>query len=181
MTYNEKKSLYESIMKDVAKVIKQKLNEINSQYNIIRQSQYLHDLINQAEAISAVESSEDGYVEICIYIPDDEQFIELFDEREHILSLGCFYNGLYNNNQKSIDINDLETSDYTNILNMLNDSDFDKDKSSVSAKNVYDDKNWNIYLTITDPERDLYDNEVGHLVLNKAGISKIRKFLKTFL
>ena len=27
MTYNEKKSLYESIMKDVAKIVKQKLNE----------------------------------------------------------------------------------------------------------------------------------------------------------
>ena len=27
MTYNEKKSLYESIMKDVAKTVKRKLNE----------------------------------------------------------------------------------------------------------------------------------------------------------
>ena len=27
MTYNEKKSLYESIMKDVAKTVKQKINE----------------------------------------------------------------------------------------------------------------------------------------------------------
>ena len=32
MTYNEKKSLYESIMKDVAKIVKRKINE-NEDYD----------------------------------------------------------------------------------------------------------------------------------------------------
>ncbi len=30
MTYNEKKSLYESIMKDIAKTVKYKINEVSA-------------------------------------------------------------------------------------------------------------------------------------------------------
>ena len=55
MTYNEKKSLYESIMKDISKTVKQKLNE----YENLPTYDKVEDPKNAADFIQMVHKYSD--------------------------------------------------------------------------------------------------------------------------
>ena len=56
MTYNEKKSLYESIMKEVAKTVKHKINEVDNSMLYESSYQDLTDLIDSASIRNGIDN-----------------------------------------------------------------------------------------------------------------------------
>ena len=89
MTYNEKKSLYESIMTKIAKTVKRQLNEMTS-LNEAFKCDYLQKLIDTAKKFSKQNPDKDYYLELVLnrYDNDDDRYKRY---------LCCFKNGIMTN------------------------------------------------------------------------------------
>ena len=60
MTYNEKKSLYESIMKDIAKTVKKQINEANIREMKLSENGYINLLTRGLDLYLTVSKQQFG-------------------------------------------------------------------------------------------------------------------------
>ena len=75
MTYNEKKSLYESIMKDVAKIVKSKLNEANTPGKSWTADFTYDNIAHLMFGVSEYELEKDEYREVRAQMRETIDFI----------------------------------------------------------------------------------------------------------
>ena len=75
MTYNEKKSLYESIMKDVAKIVKSKLNEANTPGKAWTADFTYDNIAHLMFGVSEYELEKDEYREVRAQMRETIDFI----------------------------------------------------------------------------------------------------------
>ena len=75
MTYNEKKSLYESIMKDVAKIVKSKLNEANTLGKSWTADFTYDNIAHLMFGVSEYELEKDEYREVRAQMRETIDFI----------------------------------------------------------------------------------------------------------
>jgi len=96
MTYNEKKSLYESIMKDVAKIVKRKINEDNSALESAPIKARVNDFIK------ALRISDTSTVHVSLSLIDYLRRIMLEGDNEDFISDISHMLQLYNAGDKTI-------------------------------------------------------------------------------